>query len=275
MLNVSVIIPNYNNSAFLEKSVSSVMTQDYLGIAEILIVDDCSTDDSRNLILELEKKDSRIKHIFLEKNHGVSYSRNAGIRAANSDYVTCLDADDFYENKSKICYEMELIEKFRDSGKDIIAYSIMCSCNHDGKDILKKKKRKSYYYRKKTYLKLLLDFNSKKVFRDYCVKKEALEKVGLYKEGSNLFEDYELLLKLTKLYEAYCTYNFGTVYRDSISGLSKRPQKVLVRTKNKIIKAEIKTNGFFLRQCFRILRLFVSIIKCPKKVFNFLKNIFR
>lgn len=268
MLSVSVIIPNFNNSEFLEKCVLSVLSQSYSGIKEIIIVDDCSTDGSKGLIKELEKKDKRIRHVFLEKNSGVSHSRNTGIKAAKSDYITCLDADDFYENDKKIFHEMSLIEKYKNLGKDVITYSIVCSCDHDGKEVRREKRQDGYYYKKNAYIKLLLDFNSKKVFRDYCCKKAILEECGLYNEDSSLFEDYELLLKLAKFHDVYCTYTFGTVYRDSLNGLSKKTPRVLTKTKNRIINSEINTNHFILRQILRFLRLSISIIKWPKKVFN-------
>ena len=68
---VSIITPSYNSSKFIEDCVSSVISQTYINW-ELLIVDDCSKDNSRDVISELADKDERIKSIFLEKNIGAA-----------------------------------------------------------------------------------------------------------------------------------------------------------------------------------------------------------
>ena len=69
---LSVIIPNYNKQKYLQECIESVIRQSYKQI-EIIIVDDCSTDNSREIILELAQKYASIRPIFQEKNGGVSH----------------------------------------------------------------------------------------------------------------------------------------------------------------------------------------------------------
>ena len=85
----SVIIPNYNNGSTLERSIRSVLNQNYLA-HEIIIIDDGSTDESKNIIKNFE---GQIKVIFQE-NSGVSAARNAGVAIASGDWLAFLDADD-------------------------------------------------------------------------------------------------------------------------------------------------------------------------------------
>lgn len=92
MPRVSVIIPVYNGDKYLEKTVRSVMDQDFRDF-EILIVDDGSTDNSRSIALDLQKIDERIK-VFEKKNTGVSNTRNYGMEQARGEFVVFLDADD-------------------------------------------------------------------------------------------------------------------------------------------------------------------------------------
>jgi glycosyltransferase involved in cell wall biosynthesis len=81
-LTLSVIIPNYNNSRFLRQCVDSVLNQSYDGLIEIIIVDDCSSDNSRDIIMYISKSYDIVKPVFHEKNQRVSAARNTGLMAA-------------------------------------------------------------------------------------------------------------------------------------------------------------------------------------------------
>jgi len=93
---VSIITPSYNSSKFMEDCVMSVLSQTYTNW-ELLIVDDCSKDNSKDIISELVEKDERIKSIFLEKNVGAAEARNIAIRKAKGKYIAFLDSDDLWE----------------------------------------------------------------------------------------------------------------------------------------------------------------------------------
>lgn len=92
---VSVITPVYNATAFIEKTVQSVLNQTYTNIEHIL-VDDCSTDNSEAIITEMIAKDSRIKYIKLEENSGAAVARNVGIANARGQFVAFIDSDDVW-----------------------------------------------------------------------------------------------------------------------------------------------------------------------------------
>ena len=102
---VSIITPTYNSEKFISETIQSVLNQTYQNW-EMIIVDDCSTDNTKALTEEWSKKDSRIKSIALATNSGPAKARNAGIELATGDYMTFLDADDiwftdFIENSIK------------------------------------------------------------------------------------------------------------------------------------------------------------------------------
>jgi glycosyltransferase involved in cell wall biosynthesis len=92
MSKVSVIIPVYNAEKYVVATVESVLSQTYKNF-EIIIVDDGSLDDSLSICRQFE--DPRIK-IIQQKNRGLPGARNTGIRHAQGDYVTFLDADDIW-----------------------------------------------------------------------------------------------------------------------------------------------------------------------------------
>ena len=97
MPKVSVVLPIYNVEKYLPKCIESVIAQTLKDI-EIICVNDCSNDNSENIIREYMKKDDRIKIINNEKNIGVGFSRNIGVDCSNGEYISFIDSDDFIEN---------------------------------------------------------------------------------------------------------------------------------------------------------------------------------
>lgn len=94
-IKVSVIIPVYNAAPFLEECVDSILTQDIE--KEVILVDDCSTDDSYDLCCKLAKRDPRVKVVHNEVNRFAGVCRNIGTELATGEYLAYLDADDRLE----------------------------------------------------------------------------------------------------------------------------------------------------------------------------------
>ena len=92
---VSVITPVYNAEKYLKESIESVLSQTYHYI-EMILVDDCSKDNSADIIREYQTKYSQIKYYIQHKNMGAGYARNKALELANGQYVAFLDADDIW-----------------------------------------------------------------------------------------------------------------------------------------------------------------------------------
>lgn len=92
---VSIIIPVYNSEDFLAETLDSVLRQTYRNW-ELLLVDDCSTDASAEIIRNYMKMDDRIHYIHLTANSGAAVARNTGLHASSGRYITYLDADDLW-----------------------------------------------------------------------------------------------------------------------------------------------------------------------------------
>lgn len=90
---ISVIIPIYNKEKYISKTIESISNQTYKNL-EIILIDDCSKDNSVKICKEFQKKDKRIKVILNDVNLGVSRTRNKGIEIAEGKYVGFVDADD-------------------------------------------------------------------------------------------------------------------------------------------------------------------------------------
>ena len=115
---VSFIVPIYNASEYLSRSIESILNQSYKNI-EIILIDDASTDNSKEIIKSYALKDSRIKPIYSEVNQGVSKTRNLGLKSVSGDYVTFMDADDYITPnmvqimlEKAIKYDSDLVDSY-------------------------------------------------------------------------------------------------------------------------------------------------------------------
>ena len=94
---ISIVIPCFNASETLGKTLDSVIEQDYSNY-EVVIIDDGSSDSTPEIIQQYKKKDHRIRD-FRQENNGVSAARNKEVNIAKSEFIAFLDSDDlFYKN---------------------------------------------------------------------------------------------------------------------------------------------------------------------------------
>lgn len=114
MKKISIIVPVYNAEKTIRKCIESILNQSYNNF-ELIVINDGSVDDSEKIIKSYE--DSRIVYIN-NTNHGVSYSRNCGIKKATGDYVTFVDSDDYLE---KEC--LEKISEILINDVDVVRYN--------------------------------------------------------------------------------------------------------------------------------------------------------
>ncbi|MBR3627656.1 MAG: glycosyltransferase [Elusimicrobia bacterium] len=103
-IKVSVIIPVHNVEKYLKQCIDSVLNQTFKDI-EVIVVNDCSTDNSLKIIKEYQKKDKRINLIDLKQNVGAGFARNEGVKHAKGEYITFVDSDDWVkENFIEVLY---------------------------------------------------------------------------------------------------------------------------------------------------------------------------
>lgn len=115
---VSVVMPAFNMEKYIGDSISSVIAQT-LPDWELLIIDDCSTDNTRFVARQFAKKDQRIILLELDKNAGTANARNKGLALAKGRYVAFLDSDDLWE-PNKLELQCALAEE---SGVGIVCSS--------------------------------------------------------------------------------------------------------------------------------------------------------
>jgi len=106
---VSVLIPSYNHARFLAQTIESILSQSYADF-ELIIIDDGSIDNSREIIQQYSERDERIKCWFHEQNKGIAYTLNEGLQRAQGKYIALLGSDDLWF-RDKLEKQVALLEK--------------------------------------------------------------------------------------------------------------------------------------------------------------------
>lgn len=109
MSKISVVMPAYNSSGYIRKSINSILSQKYYNL-ELIIINDGSKDDTEEIILEMKAKDKRIKYIKIE-NSGSAVARNVGLQHISGEFIAFIDSDDFI-NKDMFFEMMLKTEKY-------------------------------------------------------------------------------------------------------------------------------------------------------------------
>lgn len=106
---VSIVTPTYNCGKFIAETIESVIEQTYKNW-EMIIVDDCSKDDTQTIVGKYIKNNKRIKYIKFEKNQGAAIARNVAIKEAKGKYIAFLDSDDLW-SKDKLEKQIDFMKK--------------------------------------------------------------------------------------------------------------------------------------------------------------------
>lgn len=123
---VSIIMPTYNCGRFIAESIESVLAQSYQDW-ELIISDDCSTDNTVEVIGPLVERDKRIHYICNEHNSGAAITRNAALRVARGRWIAFLDSDDLW-HQEKLKRQLEFMSE---NGYDF-SYTQYSECTENG-----------------------------------------------------------------------------------------------------------------------------------------------
>lgn len=195
---VSIIIPCFNQAAYLSDNLNSIIAQTYKDW-ECLIINDGSTDNTEIIALEYQVIDIRIKYYKIE-NSGLSNARNYGLEIANGNYIQLLDCDDLIE-KNKINCEIKLYESGL-FGPDIIIYSSMRYFENDYPNELKIVGRNHFVAHVEIHQldslesqKELLRSKNPFVISAPLYPKAIFDNVGLFDTSLTALEDWDLHIR--------------------------------------------------------------------------------
>lgn len=186
----SVIIPNFNREISVIKAVNSVLVQTHKDF-ELIVVDDCSTDDSLEKVSQIA--DPRIRIVKLKKNSGAAAARNYGIEISKGEYISLLDSDDFYDSSF-----LEESFKTLESTPDNVGFM------WTGVRYFENSTSKEYFWKPKimdsSYLTFLhtlqIGTNS-----GITIKREVFKECGAFNFSLPAAEDTDFFLRITQKFD--------------------------------------------------------------------------
>lgn len=207
---VSIIIPSYNHKQYIEKTIISIMSQDYPYI-ELIIIDDNSSDGSQELLEELQIKYA-FKLILKKKNFGKpSDSLNIGLFSAKGEYIKFLASDDLLSNDNVISKQVLELNSLDESYAGVVGSIYE----------MKNNKITSIYS-----ISTMLPLSYCTTIAAYGItiqasifKKRCLIEINGF-DNNSLIEDYELSIRLLKKYKLKRTKMFSVIYRIHSTNLS-------------------------------------------------------
>ena len=248
--NISIILPTYNGSKYIQRAIESVISQTYKNW-ELIIVDDCSSDNSFDIINNF-LHDERIEYFKNDRNLGIQKSLNYGISVAKGYYIARIDDDDIWIDKEKLAKQMAFLEKNKDHvllGTGVVVYDE--SNKYLYKYLLPETDKE---IRNKILLKNCF------VHSSVIFQKEKFILVGGYDEGeyTRHVEDYDLWLRLGSVGKMINIQEYSTGFTFRENSLSSK-NKIEQFKKNitLIKKYKNKYPSYSKAITFGYLRLFL------------------
>ncbi|MFN6487966.1 MULTISPECIES: glycosyltransferase [unclassified Nostoc] len=226
---VSVIIPTYQRGHIVSQAINSVLAQTYKDY-EIIVINDGSQDNTPQVLAEFSDR----HHITAihQANQGLSAARNAGIRSARGKYIAFLDDDDLWEPQ-KLEKQISVLEANPRIGL-IYSDSLFFS---DQQGLFPGSYNTAYPTPNLLILWTLFRYNYIPVLT-VVVRRDCLDKVGLFDETLRSCEDYDLWLRLIEKFPIYFLNQPLARYRESPNNLSQDREQMLtshLRVKEKVI----------------------------------------
>jgi glycosyltransferase involved in cell wall biosynthesis len=187
---VSIIIPTYNRASLLGSAIHSVLNQTFPDF-EVIVVDDCSSDDTAITVQGID--DQRVRYIRLDNNKGAAIARNRGIAVARGRYIAFQDSDSEWLPE-KLDKQMKVIAG--SSSDVVIVYTGCWKVYGDRKTYLpyKRIRAREGNIHESLFWENFLDTPA------LLVKRECFDKVGMFDERLQRFQDWELCLRLSRHY---------------------------------------------------------------------------
>ena len=263
---ISVIITSYNQVDYLKEAINSVLYQTYSPY-EIIICDDGSQDSSCDLIREYESNfPNIIKGIFHKENLGISKNRNSGLNAVTGEYVTWLDGDDIFFPRK---LELEL-DKISTSENIKWVYSQVIHIDIENHTLYK---RYQQFHDGLIFYKVISLFGFAP--RNPLVDFNSLKSIGFFDETMEMYEDFDLCLRLSCYFNClYCSQPL-LGYRIHANGIHKSVNQrhienynILRKNLNTLLKKSNVTNQKEYEKLFLFCPTSIHILSKNDLEFN-------
>lgn len=264
---ITIFSPNFNGSKFIRETIESILNQTYSNF-EYIIIDDCSTDNSWQIIKEYAKIDERIKIFRNEKNLKIVKTRNKGFELSSpkAKYYAIIDSDDVALS-NRIEIQVKFLENNLEYG--LVGSNIIIIDKNS--DIIGYRKYPSD------------DEEIRKVITRYdpfaqpsiMLRKEVIDKIGNYDEQWQVSQDYDYFLRIGRYWKLKNIEKPLIKYRLSANQVKKTRFKDMIINTYKIQKKAVEEYGYYdslLNKIFRIALRFFTI--APKPLYLFYKLFF-
>jgi glycosyltransferase involved in cell wall biosynthesis len=220
---ISIITPTYNREAFLPAAIESVLAQSYKEF-ELIIVDDGSTDNSRELINAYADKDPRVKYLYQE-NQRQSVARNYALSIAKGDFICFLDSDNYWPH-DKLEKSLKAFEQHPEAD---IVYGDCITIDEQGNELHRNNMRR--YSGSIAALLLKDNFVS---MNTTMTRRKCFNEMGGMSGKRRVADDYDLWLKFSARYRFQYIPEFLAYYRVMENQISSN-KKLRFETNEKII----------------------------------------
>lgn len=201
---ISVILTSYNKSKYIGRAIESVLNQSFKDI-ELIVADDGSSDNSREVIMHYADKDKRIRPFFFEENQGIPSAHNFAIRHASGEYCAMIDCDDFWE-KDKLEKQLAVLDKRAEYGACFTWIKVVdeneeevTSEECENRDLM----WNSQNHTQGEWLRIFFMEGCKLGNPSMLVRKKVLDEVGYYSYGLKQLQDYDLFIRILKKCNVY------------------------------------------------------------------------
>lgn len=193
MPKVSIIIPTYNRASVLSRAIESVLLQDMTDW-ELIICDDCSIDNTKDIVSRYLENDDRIKYICAESNGGPAMARNIGIGMALGEYVAFLDSDDEWY-PDKLLKQVKMMDSQPLSVGICIGGAYIIKNKDYSKKILYSPKREWEEDTYNRYISGKIKFLTPTIL----IRKTCLDDYGMFDPHMRVYEDIEILIRMFRI----------------------------------------------------------------------------
>lgn len=208
---ISIILPTYNDAQFLQEAIDSVIRQTYKNW-ELIIINDASTDSTKEILKLYSKKDPRIRSFNNRSNIGMTKNLNYGISKSRGEFIARQDGDDIWISKNKLELQMKFLNKNPDCAL-VGSWARVIDLN--GKSLFTIKHPLTDSGIRKRILSKNCFVHSSVVLRS-----TALKKVFLYDCNHPYTDDYNLWLKIGKQFKFHNINKYLVAYRIKPRGIT-------------------------------------------------------
>lgn len=265
---ISIIIPVYNSEKYISRCIDSVLSQSFKEI-ELLLINDGSKDNSGKICDEYAKKDARVR-VYHNDNHGVSFSRNFGIKNALGEWSIYIDGDDYFlPDALRKLYNLALEKKCN-----------VCSGNF----YIEKNSQRTIYSKSKSheiknnfmawYFHIFQPRAGSTLFKTEILKR------NLFDETLSRYEDAKSLFDILRVHKVYFTCVPIMVYSKDCPGLSNKVKDI---SKDFIFSINFENKSFWekillahlVKQGIRLYPEYSNILKkkyCNNRIIIFVET---